>query len=48
MLDTPTSFIEALAERIVTWEAWAADRGWHIATPRIPGLQYRTWSELEA
>lgn len=39
---------EALAERIMVWEAWAAKQGWRIATPRIPGVQYRTWSEVEA
>jgi GNAT superfamily N-acetyltransferase len=39
---------EALAERIVFWEAWTANHGWRIDTPRIPGLEYPTWAELDS
>jgi GNAT superfamily N-acetyltransferase len=39
---------EALASRIVQWEAWSHARGWKVDTPRIPGLCYPTWTELEA
>ncbi|MEQ9324624.1 MAG: GNAT family N-acetyltransferase [Polyangiaceae bacterium] len=37
---------EGLAHRIVMWEAWARHHGWQVATPRIPGLTYRTWAEI--
>lgn len=39
---------EALAYKISTWEAWDRHRGWRVETPRIPGLAYPTWEELEA
>lgn len=39
---------EALAHKIVIWEAWDKAHGWHAETPRIPGLTYATWEELEA
>jgi GNAT superfamily N-acetyltransferase len=39
---------EALAYKITIWEAWHHKQGWRVATPRIPGLEYPTWSELEA
>lgn len=39
---------EALASRIQLWEAWAVLQGWRVETPRIPGLDYPTWSELNA
>ena len=39
---------EALASRIVQWEAWNHKHGWVVDTPRIPGLEYPTWDELEA
>jgi hypothetical protein len=39
---------EGLADRIVCWEAWAHHHGWRVDTPRIPGLAYPTWLELEA
>lgn len=39
---------ESLARRIVAWEAWAHRMGWRVDTPRIPGLEYPTWEELEA
>lgn len=39
---------EALAEKIVVWEAWNRHRGWNVVTPRIPGLEHRTWAELSA
>lgn len=39
---------ESLAHRIQIWEAWANHRGWPPRTPRIPGLEYPTWQELEA
>lgn len=39
---------EALAYKITLWEAWARKRGWAVATPRIPGLDYPTWEQFEA
>lgn len=39
---------EALAYKIVLWEAWDRAHGWQVETPRIPGLGYSTWEELEA
>jgi len=39
---------EALAHRIIQWEAWSHAHGWAVDTPRIPGLRYSTWDELEA
>lgn len=39
---------ESLARKIVVWEAWAKKHGWCIQTPRIPGLRYLTWDELQA
>jgi GNAT superfamily N-acetyltransferase len=39
---------EALAHRIVVWEAWERERGWRVDTPRIAGLAYPTREELEA
>jgi hypothetical protein len=39
---------EGLADRIVLWEAWARKHRWHVDTPRIPGLPYPSWDELEA
>lgn len=39
---------EALAHRIVIWEAWSRKTGWLVETPRIAGLSYSTWEELEA
>lgn len=39
---------ESLAYKITLWEAWAAKHGWLVQTPRIPGVQYPTWDELEA
>lgn len=39
---------EALAYRIIQWEAWSRARGWLVNTPRIPGLHYPTWDELQA
>jgi GNAT superfamily N-acetyltransferase len=39
---------EALAYKISIWEAWDRKHGWQLATPRIPGLSYPTWDELEA
>jgi hypothetical protein len=39
---------EALAYKITLWEAWCGKHGWRVETPRIPGLEYPTWSELEA
>lgn len=39
---------ESLAYKITLWEAWAAKQGWTVQTPRIPGVQYPTWDELEA
>ena len=39
---------ESLAYKITIWEAWAAKHGWAFQTPRIPGLPYPSWDELEA
>lgn len=39
---------EALACRIMQWEAWSHAHGWVVDTPRIPGLRYPTWEELQA
>ncbi len=38
---------EALAHRIIVWEAWHHKHGWRVETPLIPDLQYPTWAELE-
>lgn len=38
---------EALAQRIVIWEAWERKNGWRVETPRIPALDYPSWDELE-
>lgn len=39
---------EALAYKIAIWEAWDRHHGWSVKTPRIAGLEYPTWAELEA
>jgi GNAT superfamily N-acetyltransferase len=39
---------EALAYKIVIWEAWASAHGYRVETPRIPGLRYASWAELQA
>jgi hypothetical protein len=39
---------EALAYKIMIWEAWDRKHGFRVETPRIAGLQYPTWDELEA
>lgn len=39
---------EALACRIMQWEAWSCAHGWLVDTPRIPGLRYPTWEALRA
>ncbi len=39
---------EALAYKIAVWEAWDRKAGFAVHTPRIPGLAYPTWEELEA
>ncbi len=38
---------EALAYRITAWEAWDRAHGWRVAAPRIPGLAYPSWDELD-
>lgn len=38
---------EALADRIEVWEAYARHMGWRVETPRIPGLTYPSWAELQ-
>jgi GNAT superfamily N-acetyltransferase len=38
---------EALAYKIVVWEAWDRKHGFQVETPRIPGLRYLTWDELD-
>jgi GNAT superfamily N-acetyltransferase len=38
---------EALAQRIVIWEAWERKNGWRVETPTIPALDYPSWDELE-
>jgi len=39
---------ESLAYKITIWEAWDRAHGWIVDTPRIPGLHYPSWAELEA
>lgn len=39
---------EALARKIAIWEAWDRKHGWMVDAPRIPGLEYPSWDELEA
>jgi GNAT superfamily N-acetyltransferase len=39
---------ESLAYKITIWEAWDRKQGFRVETPRIPGLQYPTWDELQA
>lgn len=39
---------EGLAFRIREWDAWSDHRGWRCSAPRIPGLDYPTWQDLEA
>jgi GNAT superfamily N-acetyltransferase len=39
---------EGLAFKIRIWEAWARSKGWLVETPRIPGVDYPPWAELEA
>jgi GNAT superfamily N-acetyltransferase len=39
---------ESLAYKITIWEAWAKKHGWIVQTPRLPGLEYPSWDELEA
>ncbi len=39
---------EALGYKISVWEAWDRKAGFAVHTPRIPGLSYPTWDELEA
>lgn len=39
---------EALAYKIAIWEAWDRKHGFRVETPRIAGLHYPTWDELEA
>lgn len=36
---------EAIARRIVLWEAWYEKRGWRSTAPRVPGLAYVSWDE---
>lgn len=38
---------EALAYKISIWEAWDRFHGFRVETPRVPGLVYPTWPELE-
>ena len=39
---------EGLAYRIMVWEAWDRAHGFKVETPRIRGLRYPTWEELES
>jgi GNAT superfamily N-acetyltransferase len=39
---------EALAYRIAIWEALDRKHGFCVETPKIPGLEYPSWDELEA
>ncbi len=39
---------ESLADKIVIWEAWDRKHGWRVDAPRIAGLAYLAWDELEA
>jgi hypothetical protein len=38
---------QELAGTIQHLEAWARHNGWHVDAPRIPGLAYPTWEELD-
>jgi hypothetical protein len=38
---------EGLAFTIRRWDAWQRRQGWQVRAPRIPGLSYPTWDELE-
>jgi GNAT superfamily N-acetyltransferase len=38
---------EGLAVRIERWEAHDRERGFVVETPRLPGLPYRPWRELD-
>lgn len=38
---------EALGYKIVLWEAWARKHRWRVDTPKLHGLAYATWDELE-
>jgi GNAT superfamily N-acetyltransferase len=37
---------ESLAYKIALWEAWDRHHGWRVETPKIPGLEYPTWEDL--
>jgi len=39
---------EGLAYRIMVWEAWDRSHGYKVDTPRIRGLSYPSWEEIEA
>lgn len=39
---------EALAYKIMIWEAWDRHHGWIVDTKKIPGLEYPTWETLQA
>ena len=39
---------EGLAHQIQIWEAWDRRAGFDVSAPRIPGLSYPTWEELDA
>jgi GNAT superfamily N-acetyltransferase len=36
---------EALAHRIVVWEAWYRKHGWQSTAPQIPDLRYADWED---
>jgi GNAT superfamily N-acetyltransferase len=38
---------EALAHKIEIWEAWARRHSWVVRTPRIPGILYQDWEEID-
>jgi GNAT superfamily N-acetyltransferase len=38
---------EGLANKIEGWEAWELQSGYQVRTPRIPGLRYPPWDELD-
>jgi len=39
---------EALAYKITVWEAFDRHKGWRVATPRIPALDYPSWEQYQA
>ena len=38
---------EGLAFKIRRFEAWSRKQGWHVDTPRIPGIDYPDWDSID-